>query len=99
LQNLESYVVNPGVGKEEVCVWLLILKRELKGRTRAVLCSSVILWIHSGAGFLKIFMITQPLVLIFVKVLEPPKLFKSLAVVMKELAKDQDKDLMFRTKI
>lgn len=30
LQNLESYVVNPGVGKEEVCVWLLILKRELR---------------------------------------------------------------------
>lgn len=73
-------------------------KKRVKGRTRAVLCSSVILWIHSGSGFLKIFRTTQPLVLIFVKVLEPPKLFKNLAVVMKELAKDQDKDLMFRTK-
>jgi hypothetical protein len=63
-----------------------------------VLCSSVILWIHSGAGFLKNFRTTQPLVLIFVKVLEPPKLFKNLALVMKELAKDQDKDVMIRTK-
>jgi Na+/H+ antiporter NhaD/arsenite permease-like protein len=44
-------------------------------------------------------LVTQPLVLIFVKVLEPSKLFKNLAVVMKELAKNQDKDLMFRTKI
>ncbi len=74
-------------------------KKRVKGRTRAVLCSSATLWIHSGAGFLKIFRITQPLVLIFVKVLEPPKLFKNLAVVVKELAKNQDKDLMFRTKI
>ncbi len=41
-----------------------------------MLCSSVILWIHSGAGFLKIFRITQPLVLILVKVLEPPKTFQ-----------------------
>jgi hypothetical protein len=34
-----------------------------------------------------------------VKVLEPPKLFKNLAVVMKELAKNQDKYVIFRTKI
>jgi hypothetical protein len=74
-------------------------EKRVKGRTRAVLCSSVILWITSGAGFLKILRITQPLVLIFVKVLEPPKLFKNLAVVMKELAKNQDKDLLFRTKV